>query len=257
MIALLSPAKTLDFTAQEQTKVYTQPRLIEQSEYLIPKLKKLSSTQIAKLMKINPNLAELNRQRFENWETPFTPQNAKQAILAFRGDVSRGLAADGFSESDLAFCQDKVRLLSGLYGLLRPLDLIQPYRLEMGLRFKVTEAKTNLYKFWGSQICDLLKKDLGDGMILNLASNEYFAAINKNEFKGRIINFHFRELKNGEYKPAMTYAKLGRGYMTRYLIENRISNPEELKNFNLKKYSYNDKLSETNEWVFTRDEIEL
>lgn len=257
MIALLSPAKTLDFNVQEQTKTFTQPRFIEQSEYLIPKLKKLSSTQISKLMKINPDLAELNRQRFADWETPFTPENAKQAILAFRGDVYRGLSADGFSKDDLDFCQDHVRLLSGLYGLLRPLDLIQPYRLEMGLRFKVTETKTNLYKFWGSQISDLLKEDVGEGVILNLASNEYFAAINKKDFEGRIINFHFRDLKNGEYKPLMTYAKLGRGYMTRYLIENRITNPEDLKHFNLKKYSYNDKLSETNEWVFTRDEIEL
>lgn len=257
MIALLSPAKTMDFEPQNQTVEFTEPRFLKESEYLIPKLRKLSTRQIEKLMKINPDLAELNRLRFESWHTPFTPQNAKQAILAFRGDVYRGLSAENFNEADLTFAQHKVRLLSGLYGLLRPLDLIQPYRLEMGLRFKVTESKTNLYKFWGSQISDLLKADLAGGMILNLASNEYFAAINKKDFEGRIINFHFRDLKNGEYKPLMTYAKLGRGYMTRYMIENRITNPEDLKNFNLKKYTFNDRLSETNEWVFTRDEIEL
>lgn len=257
MIALLSPAKSLDMDSPCQSVKATQPELLDRSQYLIGKLKKLSAGQIGKMMHINPDLAGLNHNRFQEWSTPFTEKNAKPALLAFRGDVYRGLASHEFDDKDLAFAQDHVRILSGLYGLLKPLDLMQAYRLEMGTRWAVTPKQTNLYKYWGDTITDKINAAVGDEPIINLASQEYLKAVNKKELKSEMITCHFQDLKNGEYKSLMTYAKLGRGYMTHFMVKNKIQKAEDLKDFNLKKYGYNDKLSSKNEWVFTRDEVEL
>lgn len=256
MIALLSPAKTLDFDVSTPAPS-TEPRMVEDSAYLIGKLQKLSARQIGTLMSINPELAALNHDRFAAWHYPFPATEVKPAMLAFRGDVYRGLAADSFSAEDLDFAQEHVRILSGLYGLLRPMDAMLPYRLEMGTRFKVTPSKTNLYKFWEGRIRELLLKDAGDAPLINLASNEYFKALQPKHIKNRIITCHFRQLKNGEYKPLMTYAKHGRGYMTRFIVQNRLTDPEDLKAFNLKQYTFNPRLSAENDWVFTRDVVEL
>ena len=257
MIALLSPAKTLDMDSPCQAVTSTQPDLLDRSEYLMGKLKKLSAEQIGKMMKVNPDIAGLNHNRFQSWSTPFTQKNAKPALLAFRGEVYRGLASHEFNEADLAYAQNHVRILSGLYGLLKPLDLMQAYRLEMGARWAVTPKQTNLYQYWGNTITDKLNEAVGDDPIINLSSIEYFKSINKKELKSKVITCHFQDLKDGEYKSLMTYAKRGRGYMVSFMVKNKIQNPEDLKNFNLKKYSYNDKLSAENEWVFTRDEVEL
>lgn len=255
MIALLSPAKSLDMDSPCQTDQHSQPELLDHSEYLVGKLKKLSARQIGKMMSVNPDIAGLNHDRFQQWSTPFTLKNAKPAMLAFRGDVYRGLASHEFDEKDLAFAQNHVRILSGLYGLLKPLDLMQAYRLEMGTRWAVTPRQTNLYKYWGNIIADKVNEVAGDGPVINLASNEYFKSVKA--LKNPVITCHFKDLKNGEYKSLMTYAKLGRGYMTHFLVKNKITKAEDLKNFNLKKYGYNDKLSTADEWVFTRDEVEL
>ena len=257
MITLLSPAKSLNFEDQPQTSTHSQPELLDNSAYLNNKLRKLSARQIQELMGVNADIATLNHQRFNTWEMPFDLHNAKQAILAFRGDVYRGLDATNWGEEDLKFAQDHVRILSGLYGVLKPLDLMQAYRLEMGTRFKVTPKVTNLYKFWGNTIQEKLLEAMDDDVVVNLASNEYFKSVKAKDMGKRIITCHFRDLKNGEYKPVMTYAKLGRGYMTRFIVHNRINNPEDIKGFNLKKYGYNAGLSDENEWVFTRDEVEL
>ena len=257
MIILLSPAKSLDYDIESFSGEATQPVFLKEAAYLTAKLKKFSAAKIGRMMSINPNLAGLNHQRYQEWEAPFTNENAKPAILVFRGDVYRGLSAGEFEEADLKFAQGQVRILSGLYGLLKPLDLMQPYRLEMGTRWAVTPSKSNLYKFWGNTITDEINTSEGSDVIINLASNEYFKAVNKKELKGRIITCHFRDLKNGEYKPLMTYAKLGRGYMTKFIVKNRITNPEDIKAFDLKNYMFNSSLSTENDWVFTRDVVEL
>jgi uncharacterized protein len=257
MITLLSPAKTLDFESAAQTKTHTQPEFLENSEYLINKLRKLSARQIGKMMSINTELADLNQARFNSWSLPFNLKNAKQAMLAFRGDVYRGLNATEFNEADLQFAQKHVRILSGLYGLLRPLDLMQPYRLEMGTRWAVTPKTKNLYAYWDSAITEHLVTSLDEPVVINLASNEYFKAVKPKLLGARIITCQFQDFKNGEYKSLMTYAKLGRGYMTNFIIKNKINKAEDLKGFNLKKYTYNDKFSSENEWVFTREEVEL
>lgn len=257
MITLLSPAKSLDFDMPAQTEKHSQPELLDNAVYLNAKLRKLSAGQIQKLMSVNGDIASLNHQRFAEWGVPFTMKNAKQAILAFRGDVYRGLDAVNWKESDLEFAQDHIRILSGLYGVLKPLDLMQPYRLEMGTRFKVTPKLTNLYKYWDHTITDTIVEQMDDDTIINLASNEYFKSFKAKDLNKRVITCHFKDLKDGEYKSLMTYAKLGRGYMGRYIVQNRINTAEDLKNFNLKKYGYNESLSDKDNWVFTRDEVEL
>lgn len=256
MIALLSPAKTLDFEAPAPP-AQTEPRLLENSAYLVGKLQKLSAGQVGKLMSINPELAALNHDRFAQWQHPYPAGASKAAMLAFRGEVYRGLDADTLDTQELAFAQDHVRILSGLYGLLRPLDAMLPYRLEMGTRLKVTPKKTNLYKYWDTTIREELEADAGDAPLVNLASNEYFKALQPKQLKNRVITCHFRQLKNGEYKPLMTYAKHARGLMTRFMVQNGITHPEDLKAFNLKQYTFNPSLSDQDDWVFTRDVVEL
>jgi cytoplasmic iron level regulating protein YaaA (DUF328/UPF0246 family) len=205
-------------------------------------------------MQVSMKIAELNFERFEQWHTPFTPENAKQAVLAFKGDVYTGLDAESFSAADFKFAQSHLRILSGLYGLLRPLDLMQPYRLEMGRKVD-TERGKNLYEFWGSKITEGLNrqmKNLKTSSLINLASNEYFKSVKPKELDGEIITPEFKDWKNGQYKMMGVYAKKARGQLSRFVIQNRLTDPEALKAFNVDGYGYNEEMSSGNKWVFTR-----
>ncbi|MEZ4886103.1 MAG: peroxide stress protein YaaA [Chitinophagales bacterium] len=256
MLTLLSPAKTLDFEKEPVIDTYSQAAMLQNTEYLIKKIRRLSIKQIENLMNISENLADLNHQRYANFHTPFTPQNAKQAVLAFKGDVYIGLDAESFSTEDFEFAQNHLRILSGLYGLLRPLDLIQAYRLEMGTKLKVTPTKDNLYKYWDAQITKKINEILEtqkEQVVVNLASNEYFKAVKPKLVKGRILTPIFKDFKNGEYKIISFFAKKARGSMARYIIQNRITHLDDIKAFNTEGYCYKEQLSKENEWVFTRD----
>lgn len=254
MIILLSPAKSLDFETPAKTTLETQPEFLNDSERLVKKLKKLSSQKIGSLMGISPALSDLNYERYQNWKLPFTTENAKPCSLAFTGAVYQGWGAKELNDEALLFAQNHVRILSGLYGILKPLDLIQPYRLEMGTRFEVTPKVKNLYVFWKKKLTEHLNETIekGNGEVVNLASNEYFKAIDAKTINGNIITPVFKDLKNGEYKTIMTFAKLARGYMTRYAIDHRITAAEELKGFNMEGYSYSENMSSETEWVFVR-----
>jgi cytoplasmic iron level regulating protein YaaA (DUF328/UPF0246 family) len=252
MIVLLSPAKSLDFEAKAHVSKHTEAKFLQESEYLVKKLKKYSAQKIGKLMHISPALSDLNHQRFQEWSLPFDVNNSKQAALAFRGDVYRGWSATTMSEEDLDFAQDHVRILSGLYGIIKPLDLIQPYRLEMGSKFVVTPTVKNLYAFWKKKLTAHLNDEVGGAIIVNLASSEYFKSLNANEVKGTIITPIFKDFKNEEYKIIMTYAKIARGLMTRFIVTNRITEVEQIKAFDTDGYLYNDIESNGNDWVFTR-----
>lgn len=258
MLMVISPAKTLDYTSPVELKDYTQPQHIKQAEQLIKVLKKLSVQEIASLMSISDNLAVLNVARYGDWSATFTPDNARQAILAFKGDVYTGLAVKDFSTEDFKFAQQHLRILSGLYGLLRPLDLMQPYRLEMGTKLTNSKGK-DLYEFWGEQITQWLTEALaeqkGDKVLLNLASNEYFKAVKSKELKASVINVDFKDLKNGQYKIISFYAKKARGMMARYVIKNQINGIEQLKAFDSEGYYYAEKHSSATKMVFLRDEI--
>lgn len=257
-ISILSPAKRLETGVENVSGVSTQPDFEDDSTYLINKLKKLSVLQVGELMKLSANLSGLNYDRFAKWNLPFNKNNADEAILTFKGDVYRGMGAESFDKEELLFAQDNIRIISGLYGLLKPLDLIQPYRLEMGTRFKLTPKTTNLYKYWDDKISTKLESILKpDGVIINLASNEYSKAIQPKTIKHRIINFRFLDLKNDEYKTITIYNKLARGYMNRFLVTNKIQSFEDLKLFDLKNYTYNEPKSTENEWVYTREVVEL
>ncbi len=255
MITLLSPAKTLDYKNPSGAKEASQPEMLDQSERLVDVLKKKSPKKIEKLMSVNSQLAELNYQRYQEWTTPFNEQNSKQAIHAFQGDVYRGLKADSFDEKDLAFAQDHLRILSGLYGLLRPLDLMQAYRLEMGTKLRTSRGK-NLYEFWKDRITDKLNEAFEgeeEPIVINLASNEYFNSINSKKLKARVITPTFKDLKNGEYKFIQTYGKEARGYLTRFIIKNKTNDPEEMKAFNLEGYYHSADMSSEEQPVFLRD----
>lgn len=254
MLTVISPAKTLDFETASHIDKHTEPRFLEQSQQLINQLKKLSSQEIANLMKISDKLAGLNMARFQQWQTPFTEENAKQAILAFKGDVYTGLDAETLDEKGLEFAQQHLRILSGLYGVLRPLDLMQPYRLEMGTPFQ-NDAGRDLYSFWGDQIQTALEAEsaLSDGVLINLASNEYFKAVNAKKLKATIITPVFKDWKNGQYKMISFYAKKARGLMSRYIIDQQINSPEKLKQFDSEGYRYSEEMSQKNDWVFIRD----
>ena len=231
MIIVLSPAKSLDFETPAEHLPASQPDFVDQSTALIAQLRKLGSGEIAGLMSISEKLADLNYQRYQSWEPRFTVDNSKQALLAFTGDVYQGLDATSFTEEDLQFSQQHLRILSGLYGLLKPLDLIQPYRLEMGTRFENSEGR-NLYEFWGNQLTDELNRLLKtEKVLVNLASNEYFKAVKARQIDGEIITPQFKDLKNGKYKIISFFAKRARGAMARFVIENRLQHPEQLKQF--------------------------
>ena len=257
MLLVVSPAKKLDFESPLATTRTSQATLLEQSEILIERCIKLSPDQIASLMKLSDKLAGLNAARFGEWSLPFTPENARQAVLAFNGDVYSGLDANTFSDDDFSFAQKHFRILSGLYGLLKPLDLIQAYRLEMGTKLDNVRG-SNLYQFWGNIITDELNKALaeqGDDVLINLASNEYFKAVKKKSLNATIITPQFKDWKNGQYKMISFFAKKARGLMARYIIQNKITAAEQLKKFDLAGYQYSSDLTQTNEWVFTRKEL--
>ena len=249
MLAIISPSKTQDFS-QCDIDIFSQTRQIESSNELIGILKNKSKSQIAKLMSISEKLSELNFDRFQNFHLPFTLKNAKQAILAFKGDVYNGINAPELSHEDLEFAQGKVRMLSGLYGVIRPLDLIQPYRLEMGT--KLSNAKGgDLYDYWGSDISSVLNEDESD-LIVNLASNEYSKAIDKKTLNADILDIVFKEKKGDNYKVIGIYAKRARGLMVNYIIRNRLDKPEELKDFTDEGYRFDKGLSNDSSWVFLR-----
>jgi cytoplasmic iron level regulating protein YaaA (DUF328/UPF0246 family) len=259
MLMVISPAKTLDFETPPTTERFTQPQYLDHSQELILQLRELSPAQISELMHLSDKLAGLNAARFGSWTPAFSPSNAKQALLAFKGDVYTGLAAQTLSEADLDYAQQHLRMLSGLYGLLRPLDLMQPYRLEMGTKLANARGK-DLYAFWGERISGWLNEALaeqGDDVLLNLASNEYFSAVKRSALNARVINTEFRDQKNGQYKIISFYAKKARGMMSRFVISERISNPDDLKRFDEQGYRYSKELSKPDKLVFLRDESAL
>lgn len=257
MLIVVSPAKTLDYDTPAATKTFSQPDFLKQSETLVKQLRKLAPDQIGSLMKISDKLAQLNAARFEAWQQPFTPDNAKQAVLAFKGDVYTGLDAESLSDKQFKFAQRHLRILSGLYGLLRPLDLMQAYRLEMGTKFEHNAGK-DLYAFWGNQITEKLNEEISvqkDDILVNLASNEYFRSVKPKLLKGQVITPVFKDWKNGQYKIISFYAKKARGLMCRYAIDNNITQVEKLKGFDYEGYAYNESMSSGSEWVFIRDEV--
>ncbi|MCQ9394944.1 peroxide stress protein YaaA [Pseudomonas viridiflava] len=258
MLMVISPAKTLDFETPPTTERFTQPQYLDHSQELISQLRELAPAQIAELMHLSDKLAGLNAARFGSWTPDFTPENAKQALLAFKGDVYTGLQAETLSEDQLDYAQKHLRMLSGLYGLLRPLDLMQPYRLEMGTRLANARGK-DLYAFWGTRISEWLNEalaDQGDDLLLNLASTEYFSAVKRSALNARIIDIEFKDLKNGQYKIISFYAKKARGMMSRFVIEERIDSPEALRAFDVQGYRYNAELSTPSKLVFLRDSPE-
>lgn len=253
MIIVISPSKTLDFAAHAYQD-HTFPRQLPKSQELVETAKQLSSAELSSLMKISEKLGQLNWQRFQNFTQPFDMQNAKQALLSFKGDVYGGIETESFSEADFSFAQSHLRILSGLYGALRPLDLIQPYRLEMGTRLSNDYGK-NLYEFWGSQVTDLLNQDLetdSNPVLINLASNEYFKVIKPKLLKSKILTISFKENKAGQFKTIGIHAKRARGLMTNYIIKNQLMDIDRIKQFKVENYQFNLDLSEESEWVFTR-----
>jgi len=255
MLIVVSPAKTLDYETPSKTKVYTQPDYLDNSQEIITRLRKLSSPELSRLMNVSQKIADLNVGRYKTWNKKFTEKNSKQSVLAFKGDVYTGLDAETFNSKDFNFAQKHLRVLSGLYGLLRPLDLMQAYRLEMGTRLDTAKGK-NLYEFWGSTITEGLNKQLEktqSDYLVNLASNEYFKAVKSKELNAEIITPAFKEYKNGEYKMISFFAKKARGMLSRYIIKNQLTNPEDIKSFSEDGYKYNKKLSNGNTWVFSRN----
>ncbi|MAL94947.1 MAG: peroxide stress protein YaaA [Haliea sp.] len=256
MLTVLSPAKTLDFDHPAPTRRSTQPRFLEQSAALVEDARELRPEDIRELMGVSEKIAELNFRRFHNWATPFDRDNAKQALFAFRGDVYTGLDADSLEAEEIAFAQQHLRILSGLYGLLRPLDLMQPYRLEMGLKF-ANRGGRNLYAFWGDSLTRSLNSELGRSgsrVLVNLASNEYFRALQPGDLDAELVTPVFKDLKNGKYKVISFYAKKARGQMARYILRERLNEPAGLREFAVDGYRYNPELSTAREPVFTRDQ---
>ncbi|MCF6281783.1 MAG: peroxide stress protein YaaA [Candidatus Polarisedimenticolaceae bacterium] len=254
MLLLISPAKTLDYETTAVTPQQSQPRYLPQSESLIANLRHYSEEALGELMKISSKLAQLNHQRYVDWSLPFTPENAKQAILAMKGGVYTGLDAESFSEDEFSFSQKHLRILSGLYGLLRPLDLMQPYRLEMGTRLS-NDKGINLYAFWGELITQQINQDLadqGDDVVINLASNEYFKAVKPSLINGRLVDVQFKEQKDDGYKVVGVHAKRARGVMGRFIIRNQLTEVEEIKSFSELGYGFNAELSAGSTWVFSR-----
>ena len=228
MLAIISPAKTLDFETLSLTNSSSCPEFLDHSQNLIDTLRTLPQSKLCSLMSISSKLAALNEQRYQEWSLPFTTSNAKQAIMAFKGDVYTGFTFEEYNEKDFAYTQKHLRILSGLYGLLRPLDLIQPYRLEMGTKLATPQGK-NLYDFWGSKITNSLNgaiKNSGIQILVNLASNEYYNAVDKTVLQGRVITPIFKDYKNGDLKIISFFAKKARGAMSDYLVRHRINKPE-------------------------------
>jgi len=256
MLVLLSPAKTLDFETPPVSDLATKPDFLRQSKELIDVLKKLAPHDVSSLMGISDKLGQLNYDRYHQWKTPFTPKNAKQAALAFKGDVYTGLDAERLKPKDFEFAQEHLRILSGLYGLLRPMDLIQPYRLEMGTKLANPKGD-NLYQFWGERLTQALNEQLAqlsNPVVVNLASNEYFKSVQPKALQAPVITPVFKDLKNGQYKVISFYAKKARGMMAAHIVQKRLKQAEKLKQFTGGGYAYNAELSKGEQWVFTRDE---
>ncbi|MCX7547619.1 peroxide stress protein YaaA [Xanthomarina sp. F1114] len=252
MKLVLSPAKSLDFESKLPTTKSSESQFLSDSERIQKVLKKKSAKSLSKLMNISDNLAHLNYERNQDWQLPFTKENARPAIYTFNGDVYRGLDVYSLDVKKLDKLQDTVRILSGLYGVLKPLDLMQAYRLEMGTKLPVGKNK-NLYEFWKKKVTKALNDELEDNeFFLNLASNEYFKAIDTKTLKVPVIDIDFKELKNGEYKTIGIYAKLARGLMTRYIIDTNAKTLDDIKGFNLENYRFHGQLSKENTLVFTR-----
>lgn len=256
MLIVISPAKTLDYESAVKTELFSQPDLLTNSEQLVETLRELSPAQIASLMKLSDKLASLNFERYQDWQRPFNTENAKQAVLAFQGDVYTGLQAELFSDEDLGWAQQHLRILSGLYGVLRPLDLMQPYRLEMGTKLANAKGK-NLYEFWDNTITESLNqqlKDIDSNVLVNLASKEYFKSVKPDNLQADIITPDFKDWKNGQYKIISFYAKKARGMMSRWIIENRVKDPEQLKAFDVAGYRFDPDQSSDRDLIFIRDE---
>lgn len=253
MKILLSPAKTLDFERRLPTDQHTIPQFLPESERINKLIKKKSAMTLSRLMGISRQLGKLNYERNQEWALPFTAENARPAIYAFGGDVYRGLDIYTLPVEKFNTLRDSLRIISGLYGLLKPLDLIQPYRLEMGTKLAIGKNKT-LYEFWREKITAALNTDLTeDELCLNLASAEYFKAVDQKSLKVPLLTAEFRDFKNGEYKSIMTYAKLARGYMTRYILDHDVKTLQGLKGFNYEGYGYSEELSQKeNTLVFIR-----
>lgn len=257
MLAIISPAKTLDFECQLPAHRATKPQYLSEAGELIEVLRKKSRPQLQELMKLSEKLADLNFGRYKEWRPEASEDMARAALFAFRGDVYTGFELDAYGTDDLKYAQSHLRILSGLYGLLRPLDLIQPYRLEMGTALKTRKGR-NLYDYWGEQLTDGLKKAVKKSetnYLVNLASNEYFSALSPDRLDAEVITPQFKQLKNGSYKFLSFYGKKARGMMSDFIIRERVETPEGLKNFSREGYSFNRSLSEGNNYVFTRDEV--
>ncbi|MDY0375379.1 MAG: peroxide stress protein YaaA [Desulfobacterium sp.] len=254
MLTVISPSKTLDFKSRSYPS-HTTPFFSTHIQEIVDHMKTLSGEDLEELMKISPKLAALNYERYQNFNFPFVRENSHQALLAFKGDVYQGIAVDDYLDGDFDFAQDHLRILSGLYGLLRPLDLIQPYRLEMGLRLSGPWGK-NIYQFWEDRITDRINEEVleseGDRVLVNLASNEYFKAVRPRGLKSDLVNVHFKEKKDDGFKIIGIHAKRARGVMADFIIKNRINRVEELKPFDLNGYEFNSTLSTQEDWVFTR-----
>lgn len=250
MITVISPAKTLDLDPIELPTV-TEPAFKKEIKELAGIMKKKSRADLQELMGISENIAALNRDRFKNFSSDFTLENSKPALFTFKGDVYRKMDVENYSEEQLAFAQEHLRILSGLYGLLKPLDLIQPYRLEMGIKLQNKKA-SDLYGFWQDKITKALDEAARGETVINLASQEYFKAVNLKKLKAKVLHITFKEYRNGVYKIIAIFAKQARGAMANYIIENQIDDPERLKLFDVNQYEYSEQLSSTDEWVFIR-----
>lgn len=254
MIVLMNSSKTLDFQSRANIAKYTVPEFNEDAEILVKTLRTLSKSDFAKVMKVSEKLADLNLERYANWQTDLKSTTGKQALLAFKGDIYSGMDVDNYKIKDFDFAQKHVRILSGLYGILRPLDLMQPYRLEMATKLNTSRGK-NMYQFWGNKINNSLKKMLQQeksGVLVNLCSLEYFKSTQPEGLDARIISPAFKEYKDGAYRFVTIYAKKARGMMCNYIIQNQLKRVEELKSFNVEGYKFNPTISSENELVFTR-----
>ena len=255
MLLVISPAKTLDFDTPPKVPAFTIPEFLDDAAALIDKLRTFEPGRLSELMGISPKLAQLNSNRYYAWSLPFTASNAKQSVLAFKGDVYTGLDADNLGEDDLLYAQEHLRILSGLYGVLKPLDLMQPYRLEMGTKLE-TRRGNDLYAFWGDRINAALMTELArqdSPVLVNLASNEYFKSVNPGKLATRIITPVFKEERNGEHKMISFFAKTARGLMSRYIVRHRLTDPADIRDFDLGGYQYNRRLSAEDKPVFIRN----
>ena len=254
MIVILSPAKTLDFKINCNTTKYTTPKFLEESNYLINELRKNDVKELSELMGISSKLSELNLKRYQNWNIDFSLSNSKQSIFCFKGGVYIGLDVASFSEQDLLYAQDYLKIISGLHGVLNPFDLIKPYRLEMGTKLKNKKGK-NLYKFWGEKITNYLNEHLeksNSSILLNLASNEYFLSVVSEKIKANVVDVKFLDNKNGNYKTISFFAKKARGAMTSFIMKNKLQDVNSLKDFSGLDYSFDKSRSDEKLLVFIR-----